>query len=363
MIKYNFGAGPAMMPPEVIKATAQAVTNFNEMGISLMELGHRTPQFKAVLAEAQQLMRELLHVPDNFSILFLGGGARMQFDMVPMNFLNHHAQFIDSGHWAHQAMQAAKLWGKVSVAASSRDEGYHCLPNELMIDHTADYLHLTANNTIYGTEMRYDLDSPIPIVADMTSDILSRPIDFTHYGMVYGGAQKNLSMAGVTFVIVNTDWLKSIKRHLPAMLDYRVHVANGSMYNTPPTLAIYTALQTLRWVKAQGGVEAMQQRAQQRADLLYAEIDRNVLFRGTVAAESRSHMNCCFVLNEAYQKLENDFLQFAASRGIYAIKGHRLVGGFRASIYNAMPLEGVQCLVDCLRDFEAQTLKEKGVKH
>lgn len=349
---YNFGAGPAIMPSEVVAATAQAVTNFEGMGLSLMELGHRTPQFKAVLAEAQQLMRELLNVPDNFSILFLGGGARLQFDMVPMNFLNHHAQFIDSGHWAHQAMQAAQRWGKVSEAASSREEGYHTLPNEIMIDTTADYLHITANNTIYGTEMRNDLKSPIPVVADMTSDILSRPIDFSHYGMVYGGAQKNLSMAGVTFVIVNNDWLNSIKRDLPAMLDYRVHVAHDSMYNTPPTLAIYTALQTLRWVKAQGGVTEMQRRSQQRANLLYAEIDRNPLFRCTVDAGSRSLMNCCFVLNEPYQQLEDAFLQFALDRGFYALKGHRLVGGFRASIYNAMPIEGVQALVHCLQEFE-----------
>lgn len=352
MKRYNFGAGPAIMPPEVIAATAEAVRNYNGMGLSLMELGHRTPEFKAILAEAQQLMRELLDVPDNFSILFLGCGARLQFDMVPMNFLNNFALYVDSGHWAHQAMQAAKRWGGVEDAGSSEKYNYSCLPHDIMINLDADYIHVTDNNTIYGTAFKRDLMSPVRIVADMTSDILSRPIEFMNYGLIYGGAQKNLSMAGLTFVIVNNYWLSTIKRDLPAMLDYRVHVAHDSMYNTPPTLAIYTALQTLRWVKAQGGVEEMQRRAQRRADLLYAEIDRNSLFRGTVKKEDRSLMNACFVMAKPYQHLEQQFLDFASECGIYALKGHRTVGGFRASMYNAMPLEGVQALVDCLQAFE-----------
>lgn len=353
MKRYNFGAGPAIMPPEVVTATAEAVMNFNGMGLSLMEIGHRTPAFKAVLAEAQQLMRELLDVPEHFSILFLGGGARLQFDMVPMNFLNNFALYVDSGHWANQAMTAAKRWGGVDDAGSSKRYKYTCLPPDILIDLDADYIHVTDNNTIYGTAFKRDLISPVPIVADMTSDILSRPIDFMNYGLIYGGAQKNLSMAGLTFVIVNNCWLSKIKRDLPAMLDYRVHVAHDSMYNTPPTLPIYTALQTLRWVKAQGGVEEMQRRAQQRADLMYAEIDRNPLFRGTVTQkEDRSLMNACFVMAKPYKQLEQQFLDFATERGIYALKGHRTVGGFRASMYNAMPIEGVQALVDCMQAFE-----------
>lgn len=350
-ILYNFGAGPAMLPAEVVEATAEAVKNFNGTGLSLMEIGHRTSAFKAVLAEAQQLMRELLNIPSHFAVLFLGGGARLQFDMVPMNFLRSKAQYVDSGHWAHQAMESARLWGE--VVCNEAGAVYDHWPELPTIDCGADYLHLTTNNTIYGTELRTDLDSPIPVVADMSSDILTRPIDFTNYGMIYGGAQKNLSMAGVTFVIVNKEWVGHAGRKLPPMLDYAVHVAHESMYNTPPMLPIYTALQTLHWVKAQGGVEEMGRRAKQRAHLLYAEIERNSLFRCTAKAD-RSLMNCCFVLNEPYQYLQEAFVNFAQAHGIYAIQGHRLVGGFRASLYNAMPIEGVQALVDCMRAFETE---------
>lgn len=349
---YNFGAGPAMLPAEVVRATAQAVTNYQGMGISLMEMGHRTPQFKAVMVEAQNLMRELLHIPATHSVLFLGGGARLQFSMVPMNLLKHKAAYLDSGHWAHQAMDEARLWGETICVASTESDIYTHIPHHYHIPTDVDYLHITTNNTIYGTELRTDIDSPVPLVADMSSDILTRPIDISRYDLIYGGAQKNLSMAGVTFVIVRNEAVIPSIRPLPAMLSYATHIQHEGMYNTPPMLPIYTALQTLRWVKAQGGVCEMERRAKERAKLLYAAIDESHIFHGTAQSADRSLMNICFVLNKDYQHLEDRFAQFALDRGIYAIKGHRSVGGFRASCYNAMPLAGVEALVQCIRDFE-----------
>lgn len=349
---YNFGAGPAMLPAEVVRATAQAVTNYQGMGISLMEMGHRTPQFKAVMVEAQNLMRELLHIPATHSVLFLGGGARLQFSMVPMNLLKHKAVYLDSGHWAHQAMDEARLWGETICVASTEPDNYTHIPHHYHIPTDVDYLHITTNNTIYGTELRTDIDSPVPLVADMSSDILTRPIDISRYDLIYGGAQKNLSMAGVTFVIVRNEAVIPSIRPLPAMLSYATHIQHEGMYNTPPMLPIYTALQTLRWVKAQGGVCEMERRAKERAKLLYAAIDESYIFHGTAQSADRSLMNICFVLNKDYQHLEDRFAQFALDRGIYAIKGHRSVGGFRASCYNAMPLAGVEALVQCIRDFE-----------
>lgn len=349
---YNFGAGPAMLPAEVVRATAQAVTNYQGMGISLMEMGHRTPQFKAVMVEAQDLMRELLHIPATHSVLFLGGGARLQFSMVPMNLLKHKAAYLDSGHWAHQAMDEARLWGETICVASTEPDNYTHIPHHYHIPTDVDYLHITTNNTIYGTELRTDIDSPVPLVADMSSDILTRPIDISRYDLIYGGAQKNLSMAGVTFVIVRNEAVIPSIRPLPAMLSYATHIQHEGMYNTPPMLPIYTALQTLRWVKAQGGVCEMERRAKERAKLLYAAIDESHIFHGTAQSADRSLMNICFVLNKDYQHLEDRFAQFALDRGIYAIKGHRSVGGFRASCYNAMPLAGVEALVQCIRDFE-----------
>ena len=349
---YNFGAGPAMLPAEVVRATAQAVTNYQGMGISLMEMGHRTPQFKVVMVEAQNLMRELLHIPATHSVLFLGGGARLQFSMVPMNLLKHKAAYLDSGHWAHQAMDEARLWGETICVDSTESDNYTHIPHHYHIPTDVDYLHITTNNTIYGTELRTDIDSPVPLVADMSSDILTRPIDISRYDLIYGGAQKNLSMAGVTFVIVRNEAVIPSIRPLPAMLSYATHIQHEGMYNTPPMLPIYTALQTLRWVKAQGGVCEMERRAKERAKLLYAAIDESHIFHGTAQSADRSLMNICFVLNKDYQHLEDRFAQFALDRGIYAIKGHRSVGGFRASCYNAMPLAGVEALVQCIRDFE-----------
>lgn len=353
MKKYNFGAGPSILPQEVMKATAEACVEFQDMGLSLMEISHRTKEFQAVMDEAQALFKELLGVPEGYSVLFLGGGASMEFCMVPFNLLEKKAAYLNTGVWAKKAMKEAKLFGEVVEVASSADANYTFIPKDYVIPTDADYFHITTNNTIYGTELREDLDSPVPLVADMSSDILSRPLDVSKYALIYGGAQKNLSMAGVTFVIVRNDVLGHVSRAIPTMLDYRTHVEKGSMFNTPPVVPIYCALQTLRWIKAQGGVKEMERRAHERAELLYNEIDRNSMFRGTAAKEDRSLMNICFVMADEYKELEAEFLAFAQSKGMQGVKGHRSVGGFRASCYNAMPVEGVKALVACMQEFEA----------
>lgn len=355
MKKYNFGAGPSILPQEVLKATADACVEFQGMGLSLMEISHRTKEFQAVMDEAQALFKELLNIPEGYSVLFLGGGASLEFCMVPYNLLNKKAAYLNTGVWAKKALKEAKLFGEVVEVASSADANYTFIPKGYTIPADADYFHITTNNTIYGTELHEDLDSPVPLVADMSSDIFSRPVDVSKYGLIYGGAQKNLSMAGVTFVIVKNELLGHVDRPIPTMLDYRTHVEKGSMFNTPPVVPIFCALQTLKWIKANGGVEAMQKRAEERAEVLYSEIDRNKLFRATVTAkEDRSYMNICFVMADEYKELEADFLKFATERGMSGIKGHRSVGGFRASCYNAMPLEGVKALVACMQEFEAQ---------
>lgn len=353
MKKYNFGAGPSILPQEVMKATAEACVEFQGMGLSLMEISHRTKEFQAVMDEAQALFKELLDIPEGYSVLFVGGGASLEFCMVPFNLLEKKAAYLNTGVWAKKAMKEAKLFGEVVEVASSADANYTFIPKDYEVPADADYFHITTNNTIYGTELRQDLDSPVTLVADMSSDIFSRPIDVSKYGMIYGGAQKNLSMAGVTFVIVKDEILGKVSRPIPTMIDYRTHVDKGSMFNTPPVVPIFCALQTLKWIKAQGGVKEMERRAIERANLLYAEIDRNKMFRGTAVKEDRSLMNICFVMADEYKDLEADFLKFATERGMMGIKGHRSVGGFRASCYNAMPLEGVQALVDCMKEFEA----------
>ena len=352
MKKYNFGAGPSILPQEVMKATAEACVEFQDMGLSLMEISHRTKEFQAVMDEAQALFKEFLHIPEGYSVLFLGGGASLQFCMVPYNLMEKKAAYLNTGVWAKKALKEGKLFGEAVEVASSADANYTFIPKDYEIPADADYFHITTNNTIYGTELRQDLDSPVPLVADMSSDIFSRPVDVSKYGLIYGGAQKNLSMAGVTFVIVKDELLGKVSRPIPTMLDYRTHVEKGSMFNTPPVVPIYCALQNLKWIKAQGGVEEMARRAQERADLLYAEIDRNPMFKGTAAKEDRSLMNICFVMADEYKELEADFLKFAQSKGMQGVKGHRSVGGFRASCYNAMPLEGVQALVACMQEFE-----------
>ena len=357
MKKYNFGAGPSILPQEVMKATADACVEFGDTGLSLMEISHRTKDFQAVMDEAQALFKELLDIPEGYSVLFVGGGASLEFCMVPFNLLEKKAAYLNTGVWAKKAMKEAKLFGEVVEVASSADANYTFIPKDYEIPADADYFHITTNNTIYGTEIREDLDSPVTLVADMSSDIFSRKVDVSKYGLIYGGAQKNLSMAGVTFVIVKDDILGHVSRAIPTMLDYRTHVDKGSMFNTPPVVPIYCALQNLRWIKAQGGVEEMERRAKERAALLYAEIDRNPLFRGTAKAEDRSLMNICFVMNDEYKEHEAAFLAFAQGLGMQGIKGHRSVGGFRASCYNAMSVEGVKALIACMQDFEKEILK------
>lgn len=354
MKKYNFNAGPSILPREVIEATASACLEFEGSGLSLMEISHRAKNFQPVVDEAVALFKELLQIPDGYSVLFLGGGASLEFCMVPYNLLEKKAAYLNTGVWATKAEKEARLFGEVVEVASSKDRNFTYIPKDFTIPEDADYLHITTNNTIYGTELRRDLNSPIPVVADMSSDIFSRPVDVSKYGIIYGGAQKNLSMAGVTFVIVKEDLLGHVSRPIPTMLDYRTHVKKGSMFNTPPVVPIYCALQNLKWIKAQGGVEAMDRRARERAEIVYGEIDRNRLFVGTAEKDSRSLMNITFVLKPEYQDLQDEFLTFATQQGMVGIKGHRDVGGFRASCYNAMSVEGCQALVACMKEFEAK---------
>lgn len=352
MKKFNFNAGPSILPREVIEETAKAVLDLNGIGLSLLEISHRSKDFQAVIDEATALFKELLDIPEGYSVLFLGGGASMQFCMVPYNFLEKKAAYLNTGTWANKALKEAKNFGEAIEVASSKDKTYCYIPKGYTIHTDADYFHITTNNTIYGTEIRTDIDSPVPLIADMSSDIFSRPVDVSKYTCIYGGAQKNLAPSGVTFVIVKNDALGKVSRTIPTMLDYRTHVDGGSMFNTPPVLPIYAAMQTLRWIKAQGGVKEMQRRAHERAELLYGEIDRNPLFRGTAAVEDRSLMNIDFVMADEYKELEADFLTYAQSKGMVGIKGHRSIGGFRASCYNALPLEAVEALVECMKDFQ-----------
>ena len=350
MKKHNFSAGPSILPREVIENTAQAVLDFN--GLSILEISHRSKDFQAVIDEAVALFKELLNIPEGYSVLFVGGGASMEFCMIPFNFLEKKAAYLNTGVWAKKAMKEAKAFGEVVEVASSAETTYNYIPKGYTIPEDADYFHVTSNNTIYGTEIRQDLDCPVPMIADMSSDIFSRPVDVSKYICIYGGAQKNLAPAGVTFVIVKNDALGKVSRYIPTMLNYQTHIDGGSMFNTPPVLPIYSALQTLRWIKKEGGVVEMQRRAKERADLLYGEIDRNKLFRATIAdPEDRSYMNICFVMNDEYKDLEPEFMKFATERGMVGIKGHRSTGGFRASCYNAMPIEGARALVGCMRDF------------
>lgn len=343
-----------MLPREVIEATADACLDFEGSGLSLMEISHRAKNFQPVVDKAVELVKELLDLPAGYSVVFLAGGASTEFCRVPYNFLEKKAAYLNTGTWAKKAMKEAKLFGEVVEVASSAEDNYTYIPKNFTIPADADYLHITTNNTIFGTEMRYDLDSPVPLIADMSSDIFSRPVDVSKYNCIYAGAQKNVSMAGVNIVIVKDEALNKVSRQIPTMLDYMTHVKNGSMFNTPPVVPIYCAMKNLEWVKKNGGVEAMAQRAKERANMLYTEIERNKLFRGTAKAEDRSYMNICFVMNDEYKELEADFLQFATERGMVGIKGHRSVGGFRASCYNAQTIEGVQALIQSMKDFEAQ---------
>ena len=355
MKKYNFGAGPCILPREVIEKTASAILDFNGIGLSIAEISHRSKDFQPVMDEAMALVKEILNVPEGYSVLFLGGGASLEFCMIPFNFLVKKAGYLNTGVWAKKAMKEAKMFGEVVEVASSADENYTYLPKNFDVPTDLDYLHVTTNNTIYGTEYHKDLDVPVRMIGDMSSDIFSRPVDVSKYDCIYGGAQKNLSMAGVTFVIIKDDVLGRVQREIPTMLDYRTHIKKGSMFNTPPVVPIYTALENLRWIKANGGVEAMEKFAKERADIVYNEIDRNKLFCGTVKCEEdRSYMNICFVFNDEYAELQDEFFKFATERGMVGIKGHRDVGGFRASCYNAMTVEGCKALVETMKEFEAK---------
>ncbi|MCR4772931.1 MAG: 3-phosphoserine/phosphohydroxythreonine transaminase [Prevotella sp.] len=354
MKKYNFNAGPSMLPREVIENTAKQILDFNGSGLSLMEISHRAKDFQPVVDESVALIKELLNIPEGYSVIFLGGGASLQFCQVPCNFLVKKAAYLNTGTWAKKAMKEAKHFGEVVEVASSADANYTFIPKDWACPTDVDYLHITTNNTIYGTEIRKDLDVPVRLIADMSSDIMSRPVDVSKYDCIYAGAQKNMSMAGVTVIIVKDDVLGKTGRDIPTMLDYRTHVEKGSMFNTPPVVPIYSLLENMRWLKKNGGVEAADKRAHERADALYTEIDRNKLFRGTVKEEDRSVMNLCFVMNDEYKELEKPFLDFATERGMVGIKGHRSVGGFRASCYNAQTMEGVNALIQAMKDFEAQ---------
>ena len=354
MKKYNFNPGPSILPKEVIEATAAACLDFQGSGLSLMETSHRAKNFQPVVDEAVALFKELLDIPEGYSVIFLGGGASLQFCMVPYNLLEKKAAYLNTGVWATKAEKEAKLFGEVVEVASSKDKNFTYVPRDFEIPVDADYLHVTTNNTIYGTELLQDVDSPIPVVADMSSDIFSRPLDVSKYGIIYGGAKKNLSMAGVTFVIIKEDLLGKVSRQIPTMLDYRTHVKKGSMFNTPPVVPIYCALENLRWIKRQGGVKAMEKLAIERAKIIYDEIDRNKLFVGTAEVDSRSRMNLTFVMAPEYQELQDEFLAFASEKGMVGVKGHRDVGGFRASCYNAMSIEGCQALAACMKEFEAK---------
>lgn len=352
MVKYNFNAGPSILPKEVIEGTAQGVLNLNNSGLSVLEISHRSKEFQAILDETRALFRELLNIPEGYSILFLGGGASMEFCRVPLNFLKHKAAYIDTGIWSHNAIDEAKAFGDVDVIASSESDRYEYIPTNYTIPTDADYLHYTTNNTVYGTEFMTDIDSPIPLIADMSSDILSRPIDVSKYICIYGGVQKNLAPSGAAFVIVKDDALGKMDHFIPTMLDYKVHAEKDSLFNTPPVLPIYSAMLTLRWIKKMGGVEVMQKMAEERSQLLYKAIDTSKIFHCPIRTQDRSRMNICFVMASGYEELESEFLKFAQEKGIVGIKGHRVTGGFRASCYNAMPIEGVEVLVKCMQEFE-----------
>jgi phosphoserine aminotransferase len=350
---HNFYAGPSILPDYTIEQTTKALTDFAGTGISIMSISHRSKEFVAVADEAQQLFKELLNIPEGYSVLFLGGGASTQFAMIPFNFLNKKAAYLNTGAWSKKAIKEAKLFGEVDVVASSDDKNFNYIPTGFTIPADADYFHITTNNTIYGTEIKEDFDSPVPLIADMSSDIFSRPVDVSKYALIYGGAQKNLAPAGVTFVIIKNALLEKVQRTIPTMFAYKTHVEGESMFNTPPVLPIFAALQTLKWLKSKGGVAEMNKINKAKAEMLHTEIERNPLFKMTVPnKKDQSIMNVCFVMSEGYEDKEKAFLEFATQKGMIGIKGHRSVGGFRASLYNALPMESVEALVACMKEFQ-----------
>ena len=357
MKKHNFYAGPSILSQFTIENTAKAVLDFNGSGLSILEISHRSKEFIAVNQEAMSLFKELLDIPTGYTVLFLQGGASMQFAQVPLNFLNKKAAFLDTGVWASKAIQEAKMIGEVEVVSSSKDKNYSYIPTGWKVPSDADYFHITTNNTIYGTELKTDPDVSIPLIADASSDIFSREMDISKYSLIYGGAQKNLAPAGLTFVIIKDNYLEKATRKIPTMMSYKTHFENESMYNTPPCIAIFGALQTLRWYKQKGGIKVLHKDNLKKADLLYGEIDRNKVFKSTVPnPDDRSIMNVCFVMDDNYKDKEDSFYEFVNSRGMVGLKGHRLVGGFRASIYNAMPYDSVAALVEAMKEFERKII-------
>ncbi|TNE64230.1 MAG: 3-phosphoserine/phosphohydroxythreonine transaminase [Bacteroidetes bacterium] len=355
MKKYNFSAGPAILPAPVLKEAAKGVVNFEGSGLGIIEISHRSPEFTGVIEEATALVQELMELPEGYHVLWLTGGASSQFFMAPMNLLNTNetAGYVDSGVWADKAIQEARAFGNIEVLGSSKADNYTHIP-KVRIPNGLKYVHLTSNNTIYGTQYKRFPKSPVPIVCDMSSDFLSRPFDVAPFGLIYAGAQKNLGPSGVTIAVVREDMLGTVDRHLPTMLDYRTFISKKSLYNTPPVFPIYASMLTLRWLKKLGGTKAIQRRNKAKARLLYEAIDSSPLFAGTAAAEDRSLMNVCFVMAKGYETLQDEFLATCKNNGLIGLKGHRSVGGFRASIYNAMPKKGVQVLVDLMTDFAAR---------
>jgi phosphoserine aminotransferase len=354
MKKHNFYAGPSILPQYTLDKTIEGIRDFAGTGLSILEISHRSKEFVACMNDTIALFKELLDIPSGYQVVFLGGGASLQFAMVPMNLLEKKAAYLNTGEWANKAQKEAKNFGEVIEVASSKETLYNYIPKNYTVPSDVDYFHITTNNTIYGTELKKDPDVNVPLVADMSSDIFSRPVDVSKYAIIYGGAQKNLAPAGLTFVIVKESVLGKVSRPLPSMLDYRVHIKGESMFNTPPVFAVFAAFQTLTWLKEQGGVKAMQKKNIEKAKILYDEIDRNRLFIPTIAdVEDRSLMNICFVMKPEYKELEKDFGAFAKSKGILGIEGHRSVGGFRASTYNALPKESVEVLVNAMKEFES----------
>ncbi len=350
---HVFNAGPCLLPQVAIDHAIEALKDFSGTGISVLSISHRTKEWDAVMDECRALWRELLHIPDTHEVIFLGGGASLQFLYVAMNYLEKKAAYLDTGVWAHKALVEAQGLGEAYAIACSKDKNYSYIPKGFEIPEDLDYLHITTNNTIYGTEIKEDMDCPCPLIADMSSDIMSRPVDVSKYDLIYGGAQKNVGPAGVIFAIIKKSSLGRVTRYIPTMLNYKTHLDKLSMFNTPPVFAIYVMNETLKWIKSMGGVEAIQKINQQKARLLYDEIDRNPLFVGTAAREDRSLMNVCFVMAPGKEALQDEFLAYAKEQGMVGIKGHRSVGGFRASLYNACSLEDVQALVNCMQAFEA----------
>lgn len=355
MKSHNFYAGPSILPEFTKKQTAEAIMNFAGTGLSVMEVSHRSKEFVAVMDEAVSLVKELLSVPEGYEVLFLQGGASSQFFMVPFNLMKSKAAYLNTGTWSSKAIKEAKLFGEVVEVASSKEQNFNYIPKSFEIPDDVDYFHFTTNNTIFGTQIKQDPEVSARLVADMSSDIFSRPIDVSKYDIIYAGAQKNLAPSGVTLVIVRKEALGKVEREIPTMVKYETHIDKGSMFNTPPTVPVFAALQTLRWLKENGGLEEMEKRNIAKAKVLYDELDRNKLFVPCVPdVEDRSLMNVTFVMAPGYEALEKEFSAMAAERHILGIKGHRSVGGFRASIYNAMPLESIEVLVQAMKDFEAK---------